>query len=143
MEKEFEIKKIDEDSYELISLTNDEKITFKKNVKLAKEIANVNADAKLDMIMYMKEKGITKNDLIVETVNSGKKYYDESMYKMLEETFVMQSFSKLVKNISNILFGLSLEELIDKIGLKTTEESNRLGKELTEILQSKNPRESE
>lgn len=142
MEKEFEIKKIDEDSYELISLTNDEKITFKKNVKLAKEIANVNADAKLDMIMYMKEKGITKNDLIVETVNSGKKYYDESMYKMLEETFVMQSFSKLVKNISNILFGLSLEELIEKIGLKTTEESSRLGKELTEILQSKKPRES-
>lgn len=143
MEKEFEIKKIDEDSYELISFTNNEKITFKKNVKLAKEIANVNADAKLDMIIYMKEKGITKNDLIVETVKSGKKYYDESMYKMLEETFVMQSFSKLVKNISNILFGLSLEELIEKIGLKTAEESSRLGKELTEILQSKNPRENE
>lgn len=140
MKKEFEIKKIDEDDYELISLVNNETIKFKKNVELAKAISNVNADAKMDMILYMKEKGITKNDLIIENIKNGKKYYDESMYLMLEDTFVKQSFVKLVQNISNILFNLSLEELIEKIGLKTNEEASRLGKELTGVLMSKNPR---
>lgn len=140
MKKEFEIKKIDEDTYELVSLINNEKIEFKKNVELAKAISNVNADAKMDMILYMKEKGITKNDLIIENVKNGKKYYDESMYLMLEDTFVKQSFVKLVQNISNILFNSSLEELIEKIGLKTSEEASRLGKELTSVLMNKNPR---
>ena len=142
MKKEFEIKKIDEDTYELVSLINNEKIEFKKNVELAKAISNVNADAKMDMILYMKEKGITKNDLIIESVKNGKKYYDESMYLMLEDTFVKQSFVKLVQNISNILFNSSLEELIEKIGLKTNEEASRLGKELTSVLMSKNPRKN-
>lgn len=140
MKKEFEIKKIDEDTYELVSLINNEKIEFKKNVELAKAISNVNADAKMDMILYMKEKGITKNDLIIENVKNGKKYYDESMYLMLEDTFVKQAFVKLVQNISNILFNSSLEELIEKIGLKTNEEASRLGKELTSVLMNKNPR---
>ena len=140
MKKEFEIKKIDEDTYELVSLINNEKMEFKKNVELAKAISNVNADAKMDMILYMKEKGITKNDLIIENVKNGKKYYDESMYLMLEDTFVKQSFVKLVQNISNILFNSSLEELIEKIGLKTSEEASRLGKELTSVLMNKNPR---
>lgn len=140
MKKEFEIKKIDEDTYELVSLINNEKIEFKKNVELAKAISNVNADAKMDMILYMKEKGITKNDLIIENVKNGKKYYDESMYLMLEDTFVKQAFVKLVQNISNILFNSSLEELIEKIGLKTSEEASRLGKELTSVLMNKNPR---
>lgn len=140
MKKEFEIKKICEDTYELVSLINNEKIEFKKNVELAKAISNVNADAKMDMILYMKEKGITKNDLIIENVKNGKKYYDESMYLMLEDTFVKQAFVKLVQNISNILFNSSLEELIKKIGLKTNEEASRLGKELTSVLMNKNPR---
>lgn len=140
MKKEFEIKKIDEDTYELVSLINNEKIEFKKNVELAKAISNVNADAKMDMILYMKEKGITKNDLIIENVKNGKKYYDESMYLMLEDTFVKQAFVKLVQSISQILFSSTLEEVIEKIGLKTSEEASRLGKELTSVLMNKNPR---
>ena len=139
MEKEFEITKVDEDFYELKSLVNDVVLPFKRNVKLAKEMQSINADAKLNMISYMKEKGITKQDLIEEKIKDGKKYYDETNYRELEKTFVMQQGLEVVANITNILFDMSAEELADKLGLRSEEEANRLGKELASILKNNTP----
>lgn len=139
MEKEFEITKVDEDSYELKSLVNDVVLPFKRNVKLAKEMQSINADAKLNMISYMKEKGITKQDLIEEKIKDGKKYYDETNYRELEKTFIMQQGLEVVANITNILFDMSAEELADKLELRSEEEANRLGKELASILKNNTP----
>ena len=139
MEKEFEIIKVGEDDYELKSLTNDVVLPFKRNVKLAKEIQNINADAKLDMIAYMKDKGLTKQDLIDKQVKNGKTYYDETSYRELEQTFVTNKALEVVSRIPDILFGLNADDLAEKIGIKSNEEANRLGSELAGILKSNTP----
>lgn len=141
MEKEFQINKIDEDTYEIESLVNEKKIEFKKNVELAKELSNINADAKLSMIAYMKDKGLTKNDLIEKVTKNGKIYYDETTYRELEETFVRQTTLNIIAKLPQILFKRSYDELVEELGLKTNEEAERLGRELMErILSKNNPR---
>lgn len=137
MEKEFEIIKKGIDDYELRSLTNDVVLPFKKNVKLAKEVQNIHADAKLAMISYMKEKGLTKQDFIEKRVVDGKTYYDETSYRELEQTFVTDIALNVVTKIPDILFGLNSDDLAEKIGLKSHEESQRLGAELGKILYDK------
>ena len=69
---EFKINTVDEDTFEVESLTNKNKLTFKKNVELARKLSNVNADARIKMIKYMKENKITKDDLITKAVKNGK-----------------------------------------------------------------------
>lgn len=139
MEKEFEIIKVGEDEYELKSLTNDVVLPFKRNVKLAKEIQNINADAKLDMIAYMKDKGLTKQDLIDKKIKNGKTYYDETLYRELEQTFVTNKALEVISRLPDIMFGLNAEELAEKIGIKSNEEGERLGSELASILKNNTP----
>lgn len=139
MEKEFEIIKKGEDDYELKSLVNDVVLPFKRNVKLAREIQNINADAKIEMIRYMKEKGFTKQDLIEKQIKNGKTYYDETAYRELEKTFITSKSLELVTNIPNILFGMNADDLASKIGIKSYEEGNRLGSELASILKNNTP----
>lgn len=139
MQKEFEIIKKGEDDYELKSLTNDVVLPFKRNVKLAKEIQSINADAKLEMIAYMKDKGLTKQDLIEKKVKNGKTYYDETAYRELEQTFVTNRALEVVSNIPNILFGLTADELAEKISINSREEAERLGSELAKILKNNTP----
>lgn len=139
MQKEFEIIKVGEDEYELKSLTNDVVLPFKRNVKLAKEIQNINADAKLDMIAYMKDKGLTKQDLIDKKIKNGKTYYDETLYRELEQTFVTNKALEVISRLPDIMFGLNAEELAEKIGIKSNEEGERLGSELASILKNNTP----
>lgn len=137
MEKEFEIKKVDEDTFEITSLVNENKMQFKKNVKLARELSNVNADAKIEMISYMKEKGITKNDLIDKITKNGKIYYDETAYRELEETFVRQKVLDVIKDLPKILFEKTYDDIVVELGIKTNEEAERLGREIMESILSK------
>lgn len=139
MQKEFEIIKKGEDDYELKSLNSDVVLPFKRNVKLAKEIQSINADAKLEMIAYMKDKGLTKQDLIEKKVKNGKTYYDETAYRELEQTFVTNRALEVVSNIPNILFGLTADELAEKISINSREEAERLGSELAKILKNNTP----
>lgn len=139
MDKDFEIVKVGEDSYELKSLVNDTVLPFKKNVKLAREFQNINADAKINMIKYMKEKGITKQDLIEEKVKNGKKYLDETNYRELEQTFILQRGLEVVADLPKLLFNMEVDELTAKLELRSQEEATRLGQELGKILKNSTP----
>ena len=144
MEKQFEIKSIDEDTFEVVSLVNDTKLTFKKNVEFARKLSNINADARIKMIKYMKENGLTKDDLIEKVVKNGKTYYDESNYRLLEQGFINDNARELAMNIFNVLFGLSAEEVIIKLEITTDEEASRLGNEIRQILLGeKTPKKSQ
>lgn len=144
MEKQFKINSIDEDTFEVESLVNQNKLTFKKNVELARKLSNINADARIKMIKYMKENGLTKDDLIEKVVRNGKTYYDESNYRLLEQGFINDNARELAMNIFNHLFGLSAEETLNKLGLTDDSEANRLGVELRQILLGeKTPKKSQ
>lgn len=144
MEKQFEIKTIDEDTFEIVSLVNDDKLTFKKNVELARKLSNINADARIKMIQYMKENELTKDDLIDKVNKNGKIYYDESNYRLLEQGFINDNARELAMNIFNVLFGLSAEEVIIKLEITTDEEASRLGNEIRQVLLGeKTPKKSQ
>lgn len=144
MEKQFEIKSIDEDTFEVVSLVNDTKLTFKKNVEFARKLSNINADARIKMIKYMKENELTKDDLIEKVVKNGKTYYDESNYRLLEQGFINDNARELAMNIFNVLFDLSAEEVLTKLEITTDDEASRLGNEMRQILLGeKTPKKSQ
>lgn len=134
---EFKINTVDEDTFEIESLTNKNKLTFKKNVELARKLSNINADARIKMIKYMKENGFTKDDFIIKVVRNGKTYYDESNYRLLEQGFINDNARDIAMNIFDILFNLSAEEAIDKLGITSDDEASRLGNEIRQILLGK------
>ena len=141
--KEFEIYSIDEDTYKIVSLVNNEELTFKKNVELAVKLSNITADARIKMIKYMKDKGISKDDLIMKRVKNGKTYYDGSGYRLLEQGFIRDCTAELMFDLFNILFNMSPEAVIEKLGI-TEDDSVRFGTEIRQIiLGEKTPKKSQ
>lgn len=144
VEKQFKINQLDEDTYEVVSLVNDKKLEFKKNVELARKLSNVNADARIKMIKYMKDNGITKDDLIEKRTKNGKIYYDETNYRMLEQGFITDNALELARNIFKTLFDMQAEDAIVYLEISSDKESNRLGNELRAILlEEKTPKKSQ
>lgn len=143
--KKFKITSIDEDTYKISSLVNGESLTFKKNVELAKKIQNVNANARIKMIKYMKENDIKKEDLITKRVENGKTYYDESSYRLIENGFIQDESMLLFTDIFKTLFDKRADEVLNALGFEDSdsEEGYRLGEELRDILlENKIPRKS-
>ena len=144
VEKQFEISQIDEDTYKVTSLVNGKELEFKKNVELARKLSNVNVDARIKMIKYMKENGITKDDLIEKRNRNGKIYYDETNYRMLEQGFITDNALELARNVFKTLFDMQAEEAIIYLEISSDKESNRLGNELRSILLGeKTPKKSQ
>lgn len=128
--KQFEIKKIGEDEWELKSLVNENSIKFKRNVKLAKGIQEITPNARLKMIKFLKEKSMTKDDLIEKKVKNGKIIYDETAYRELENGFIRDETINFTYELFNLVFGKTPEDLAAYLGITNEEESNRLGVEI-------------
>lgn len=128
--KQFEIKKLGEDEWELKSLVNENSIKFKRNVKLAKAIQDITPNARLKMIKFLKEKGLTKDDLIEKKVKNGKIIYDETAYRELENGFIRDETINFTYELFNLVFGKTPEDLAAYLGITNEEESNRLGVEI-------------
>lgn len=137
--KQFKIEQIDEDSYKVKSLVNNNELIFKKNIELSRKIQSVNANARLNMIKWMKSEGIKKSDLI-ETINkNGKVIYDETMYRDVERGFIEDEAIKTAGSIFNTLFHKTTEETLLELEILDENEANRLGTEINAILTNKNP----
>ena len=128
--KQFEIKKLGEDEWELKSLVNENSIKFKRNVKLAKAIQDITPNARLKMIKFLKEKGMTKDDLIDKKVKNGKIVYDETAYRELENGFIRDETANFTYELFNVVFEKTPEELTVYLGITNEDESNRLGVEI-------------
>lgn len=128
--KQFEIKKIGEDEWELKSLVNTNSMKFKRDVKLAKGIQEITPNARLKMIKFLKEKGMTKDDLIEKKVKNGKIIYDETAYRELENGFIRDETINFTYELFNLVFGKTPEDLAAYLGITNEEESNRLGVEI-------------
>lgn len=139
--KQFKIEQVDEDSYKVKSLVNDKELVFKKNVELSRKIQSVNANARLNMIKWMKSEGLKKTDLI-ETINkNGKVIYDETMYRDVERGFIEDEAKKLSSQIFNIIFNKTIEEAILELNITDENEGYRFGVEIRNVLSDKTPSE--
>ena len=128
--KQFEIKKLGEDEWELKSLVNENSIKFKRNVKLAKGIQEITPNARLKMIKFLKEKGMTKDDLIEKKVKNGKIIYDETAYRELENGFIRDETINFTYELFNLVFDKTPEDLAAYLGITNEDEGNRLGVEI-------------
>lgn len=128
--RQFEIKKLGEDEWELKSLVNENSIKFKRNVKLAKAIQDITPNARLKMIKFLKEKGLTKDDLIDKKVKNGKIVYDETAYRELEDGFIRDETANFTYELFNVVFEKTPEELTVYLGITNEDEGNRLGGEI-------------
>ena len=137
--KQFTIEQIDEDSYKAKSLVNEKELNFKKNIELSRKIQSVNANARLNMIKWMKSEGLKKSDLIETTTKNGKVIYDETVYRDLERGFIEDEAIKIVGQIFNILFNKSIEEVMLELNITDKNEGNRFGVEIRSVLSNKTP----
>lgn len=134
MKKQFEIKKIATDEWEIKSLVNTNSIKFKKNVKLAREIQDITPNARLKMFEFMKAKGKTKDDFIEKKVKNGKIIYDETFYRELESGFIRDESINFTYNLFETIFNKNPEELAEYLGITNNSEADRMGFELGKAL---------
>lgn len=137
--KQFIIEQIDEDTYKVKSLVNEKELSFKKNIELSRKIQSVNANARLNMIKWMKSEGLKKSDLIETTTKNGKVIYDETVYRDLERGFIKDEATKIAGQIFNILFNKSIEEVMLELNITDENEGNRFGVEIRSVLSNKTP----
>jgi len=118
----YDFKKLDEDTYELINLSDNASYQFKRTIDLMKDLDSIEANARLKMIKYMIENKIKKDDLIIrETVADGKVVYDESYYRDFEAGFIQTEQYNTINGLYLKLFKKGLLELTEELKLNADE----------------------
>lgn len=147
MSKKYEFKSIGLDTFELHNLKTKEIITFKRTIDVMKMLQNVEPNARLAMIDFMKSHKdaegnpapIRKDDLIIEKTNpDGTKSYDESYYRDMESSFLHQEYTKIATDVYSKTIGKSLEAMVSDLGLENDAEASEFGIELGKILMGAN-----
>ena len=90
------------------------------------------------MIKFLKEKGLTKDDLIDKKVKNGKIIYDETAYRELENGFIRDETANFTYELFNVVFGKTPEELTVYLGITNEDEGNRLGVEIGKTFRLRN-----
>lgn len=125
----YEIKKTGLDTFELIS--GDLVIPFKRTIGIANKLDNIVAEARLNLAEFLKSKGKTKNDLIVEKkLGNGTTTYDETAYNELEKTFIEKEQLKTINSIIESAFGMDIVELVTKMGVDPNSTDTKVNNEM-------------
>lgn len=134
----YEFIKVDEDTSKL--KYKDKEFEIKRNVKLVSEMQELIKKARLNMIMDLSKQGISIDSLTIEKKENGKTYYDNSnklaIEKIYQEQATLEYFNNLVEHITN----MTLEALLEDIGLSTEKEGEQFSQQLMECLSGKIPR---
>lgn len=130
MKYKFEV--VSEDNYKLSY--KDKSFEFKSNVNTIKELQGLIVDARKTMVIELAEKGKSVKQLTREVKENGKTYYDNTnkieMENIYYEQTVMDYLTEKCKKITN----MSLDELMQDIGLETEEEAQKFGTEFINYL---------
>lgn len=136
MNSKYEFKATGTDTFELCNLTNSEVIPFKRTIDIMSKLQNIEADARLEMIQYMKSKHMKKDDLIERVTNpDGTVSYDESYYREFESGFMRSSYTRIADEIYKTVLGRDMVTILNEIGIKDEgDEGYMFGLKLREIL---------
>ena len=113
----YEFVKVDEDTTKL--KYKDKEFEFKKTVGLLERLQKVHTNAKIAMMMSLKEKGITANDLITTTKKDGKIIEDKSNLVELENYFTGLESASIYDEICNKFTGMAFANLLVDVGIDT------------------------
>lgn len=113
----YEFIKIDEDTTKL--KYKNKEFEFKKTVGLIEKLQKVHHNAKIAMMINLKEKGLTANDLIVTTKKDGKIIEDKSNLVELENYFTGLESASIYDEICNKFTGMAFANLLVDVGIDT------------------------
>ena len=112
----------------------DKVINFHSKVGIVKELQTINKKARLLMVKDLAEQGMTINDLVKETKQGEKTIYDNSTRNFVEEGYIKDLQSQIFLKAIEEMLGISLEQLLVELEVKTQEESEKLSVELGKCL---------
>lgn len=116
----YKIERI-ENTDEYILTYKDKEIKFKNTIDITRKIQLANAKGRTKMIIELTKQGITKKDLIIERIENGKKYYDNTNYTELEEVYIQEASAEIMMDVIEKLLGMSLIELFIDMGIENDE----------------------
>ena len=112
----------------------DKKFQAKRNIQLVKDYEDIERKAKIEFFKDLNQEGMSIKDLIVEKTEEKKTYQDYSTVDYLQKQYVegkkLQFFEDFCKKIT----GMSLEELVNDIGLEDTEEIQKFGYDFSQMM---------
>lgn len=136
----FEFVNVELDNWEFkyTNLKNEEiVIPFTRSIEIAKILESIIPNARMKMFKDLTEQGLTKNDLIIEKTKDGKKYYDETNYKMFEEKYIEEQSLASLNECFEKCMNKQLMEIALDIKDLTEEKASKLSAEFTLIMVGK------
>lgn len=91
---------------------------FVRNVEIAKKLQQIQAKARLNMLLELNKMGMTKEDLIIrKDLGKGQVIYDEANFKEYEKGFIELEAVNTVDEIFKDCLGLGIVELLSDMGI--------------------------
>lgn len=91
---------------------------FVRNVETAKKLQQIQAKARLKMLLELNKMGMTKEDLIIrKDLGKGQVIYDETNFKEYEKGFIELEAVNTVDEIFKDCLGLGIVELLSDMGI--------------------------
>lgn len=91
---------------------------FVRNVETAKKLQQIQAKARLNMLLELNKMGMTKEDLIIrKDLGKGQVTYDETNFKEYEKGFIELEAVNTVDEIFKDCLGLGIVELLSDMGI--------------------------
>ena len=134
----YEFIKVDEDTTKL--KYKDKEFEFKRNVKLVSEMQGLVMKARKKLIQDFAKEGQSVKDLTIEKKVNGKTYYDNSNKAELEKIYQEEVTLEYFNDKCVEIFGMRLEDLLQDIGLDTSEEGEKFSQEFIMNLAGNTPR---
>lgn len=91
---------------------------FVRDVEIAKKLQQIQAKARLNMLLELNKMGMTKEDLIIrKDLGKGQVTYDEANFKEYEKGFIELEAVNTVDEIFKDCLGLGIVELLSDMGI--------------------------
>ena len=102
--KKYEVKKISNDEYSLI-VENGETLSFKKTIGFVQELQKINVNAKMQMKVDMKSKGLTPDDFCTKKIVDGQSVEDWTEFEELKKDYFDAAQTEIGLKMFELLFG--------------------------------------
>lgn len=129
----YKFERIDNDTTKLTY--KDKEFEIKRDVDLTRKMQGLYATARMKMMVDLTKQGMTKKDLTIERKENGKTYYDNTNAQEVENGYVGIASMELYDKLCQKYTKMSVEELMEDIGIVEEKESEQFGIDFTKALQ--------
>lgn len=133
----YKFNKIGTDEYEL--QIGEEKIPFRYTVNMAKMMSEIEPEARINMIVDLKKKGLTPDDLVITKELNGKIIKDNTYLDSTEEKYKNALATEKTMDIIQDTFDMGIDDLCEKIGITSEDEITQF---TIDFLSLKTPRKA-